>query len=139
MQWSDIPRNPEARMLRQFGGLCVLFFGGLALYGAFAKGNVTGPAIFGAIAAAAGVAALVQPMALKWVFIGWMILAFPIGFVISKIILGTVFLLVFTPVALVFRLIGRDALGLKRKPAGAATYWQPKSQPADPRRYLKQY
>jgi hypothetical protein len=139
MKWSDIPRDPTRRMLRQFGGLCVLFFGGLAAYGAIFEGNTTGPAIFGTIAAVAGLAAIVEPMLLKWVFIGWMILAFPIGFVISQIILVSVFLLVFTPVALTFRLIGRDALGLKRKPAGAQTYWQPKSQPADPRRYLKQY
>ena len=32
MQWSEIPKNPSERMLRQFGGLCVLFFGGLAIY-----------------------------------------------------------------------------------------------------------
>jgi hypothetical protein len=139
MKWSDIPRNPDARTLRQFGGMCVLFFGGLALYGSLVKGNVTGPVVFGLAAAAAGVLALVNPMLLSGVFVGWMILAFPIGFVISKLILAAVFLLVFTPVALTFRLIGRDALGLRRKPGKADTYWMPKSQPADPGRYLKQY
>lgn len=139
MKWSDIPRNPDARILRQFGGLCVLFFGGLALYGAVVKGHVTGPVVFGIVAAVAGIAALVRPMALGPVFVGWMILAFPIGFVISNLILLGVFAFVFTPVALIFRLIGRDALGLRKKPPSAGTYWMPKTQPADPRRYLKQY
>lgn len=139
MQWSDIPRNPSARMLRQFGGLCVLFFGGLAAYGALVKGNSTGPVLFALIAAIAGTLAVIRPSLLKGVFIGWMILAFPIGFIVSKIILLTVFIVIFTPVALVFRLIGRDALILKKRSGNTDSYWLPKSQPSDPSRYLKQY
>lgn len=139
MKWSDIPRNPTDRMLRQFGGLCVLFFGGLAIYGALVKGNVTGPAIFGLAALFAGVLALVRPRLLAGIFVGWMMLTFPIGFVVSKIILLAVFLLVFTPVALVFRLIGRDALLLKKRSGPNTTYWVAKSQPVDASRYLKQY
>lgn len=138
MKWSDIPRNPTDRMLRQFGGLCVLFFGGLALYGWLAKGHQTGPLIFGLAAVVAGLLALVRPRLLAGIFVGWMILAFPIGFVVSHIILLAIFLLVFTPVALVFRLIGRDALILKKRGPNE-TYWVAKTQPANPSRYLNQY
>lgn len=139
MQWSDIPKNPSKRMLRQFGGLCVVFFGGLALYGAVSKGHVTGPLCLGLIAFLAGLLAVTRPALLKGIFIGWMILAFPIGFVVSKLILLSVFLLVFTPVSLIFRVIGRDALILKKRTGTQATYWLPKVQPTDPGRYLKQY
>ena len=31
MKFSDIPRNPDNRMLRQFAGLWILFFGAIAL------------------------------------------------------------------------------------------------------------
>ena len=139
MKWSDIPRNPTDRMLRQFGGLCFLFFGGLALYGAIVKGNITGPLILGLAAIATGILGLTRPRLLAGLFVGWMILVFPIGFVVSRLILLAVFLVVFTPVALVFRLIGRDALVLKKRTGPNATYWMPKSQPSDPARYLKQY
>ncbi len=65
-------------------------------------------------------------------------LAFPIGWVISHVILALVFYGLFTPLALVFRLIGRDALVLRRSPS-ARGYWQPRPQVTDPRRYLKQF
>ena len=43
-----------------------------------------------------------------------MIAAFPIGWTISRLMLAALFYLVFTPMALVFRLMGRDALHLRR-------------------------
>jgi len=45
---------------------------------------------------------------------------------------------VFTPVALVFRLIGRDALSRRRRP-DLDSYWQPKPPAAGPRSYFKQF
>ena len=57
-----------------------------------------------------------------------MIAAFPIGWTVSKIVLGAVFLLVFTPVALVFRLTGRDALQLRR--GSGRSYWTGKPAPS---------
>ena len=32
MQWSDIQFNPPRKVLRQFAGLWIAFFGGLALW-----------------------------------------------------------------------------------------------------------
>lgn len=139
MQWSDIPKNPADKMLRQFGVLCFLFFGGFSIYHISIRPNFYLSLVFAIIAILAGLAAIVKPVTLKYIFIGWMILAFPIGFIVSKIILLSVFLLVFMPVSLIFRLIGRDALALRRKSTQSSTYWLPKQQPADPSRYLRQY
>ena len=63
---------------------------------------------------------------------------FPIGFVVSKLVMATAFYAVLTPLALVMRWTGRDALVLKR-PVGAKTYWSEKTQPADAKRYLSQF
>ncbi|MFM7315814.1 MAG: SxtJ family membrane protein [Isosphaeraceae bacterium] len=139
MQWSDIPKKPTDKMLRQFGLLCLVFFGGIAIYGLYSESNNQGSVAFALIAFLSGLAAILKPSLLKYIFIGWMILAFPIGFVVSKILLLSIFLLVFMPVSLIFRLIGRDALALRRKSAQTDTYWLPKQQPADPSRYLRQY
>jgi len=52
-------------------------------------------------------------------------------------VLGVAYYLLFTPLALVFRLIGRDALSLKRR-SDARTYWAPRNGTQEPRRYLRQ-
>ena len=44
----------------------------------------------------------------------------------------------FTPIGLVFRLIGRDPLQRARR-AGVESYWAPKPAPADVRSYFKQF
>ena len=41
MKFSDIPRNPDNRMLRQFAGLWILFFGVMALAQHFRSQNTT--------------------------------------------------------------------------------------------------
>jgi hypothetical protein len=81
---------------------------------------------------------LAWPRAIKPIFIGWMALVYPIGWVVSHVILGILFYGMFTPVALIFRIIKRDALGLKPQPQGA-TYWLPKPNAPDKAKYLRQF
>ena len=56
----------------------------------------------------------------------------------SRLVLGFLFYGLFTPLAFVFRVLGRDALGLKRR-ADAPTYWQAKPVVTDMNRYLQQF
>jgi hypothetical protein len=72
------------------------------------------------------------------IYVAWMVLAFPIGWTISQIILALMFYGLFTPIGLIFRIIGRDPLHRARQP-GLESYWSPKTTPADPRRYFKQF
>ena len=41
MQWSDIPFHPPRKTLRQFAGLWLVFFGGMALWQALVRGHPT--------------------------------------------------------------------------------------------------
>jgi hypothetical protein len=134
MRWSDIPRNPPESTLRQFAALCLVIFGALA-WQSWSRGQVGVASVFAALAVGLGVPGLVQPRLLRRVFVGWMMLVFPIGFAVSQLVLGLIFYGLFTPLALLFRLIGRDALGLKRAPE-TATYWRTKPMPADVKRYF---
>lgn len=68
------------------------------------------------------VTAIAVPVALHWPRIVWMAITTRIAKVVSFVLLGVIFYGVVTPVALLFRLIGRDALH-RRLDAGAATYW----------------
>jgi len=138
MQWSDIPRHPPPSRLRQFAALWIVFFGGLAAWQGLWHGRTAVAIACAILAATLGPLGLVRPAALRPIFVGWMMLAFPIGWVVSHVLLALVFYGLFTPLAVVFRLIGRDALALRRSPS-ARSHWQPRPQVTDPRRYFKQF
>ena len=137
MQWSDVIKPPPDRMLRQFAGLSLVIFGGIAAWRAY-SGTVDGWTIGWALAAVLiGGVGLVAPRAVRPIYQGWMILAFPIGWTVSKVVLGATLYLLFTPVALFFRLIGRDALKLRSR--ASASYWQSKPGAKSGEEYLRQF
>ena len=137
MQWSDVSFTPSSRMLRQFAGLLIVVFGGIAVwYGV--HGQVGLAVTCGAVAAVMGPIGLVAPQAIRLIFVAWMVLVFPIGWTVSRVLLALLFYLVFTPLGLVFRLIGRDPLHLKSQ-VHRASYWTPKKQPTEMRSYLRQF
>lgn len=135
MRFSDLPRNPDVRTLRQFAGLWILFFGAIGALQLY-KGNPWGWLIIG-LAVGGGVSGLIRPMVLKPIFVTWMIVAFPIGWLVSHVILACVFYGLFAPLGFMLKLTGHDPLR-QRKPL-SATYWEAKAQQKDMRRYLKQF
>ncbi len=125
--------NPRPRQLRQFGAIALAAFPLAAWLWA------SGPAGWSLAAAGmvwAGVG-LVRPAAVKPLYLALCAVAVPIGWVIGEALLAIVYYFVFLPVGLAMRLVGRDPLQRKldRK---AASYWQPKRQPAGPSSYLRQ-
>ena len=83
---------------------------------------------------------VVWPRALKYVYLGWMEVAFLLGFVMSNILLTLLFFLVMTPIGLVARLFGKDFLSLKLDRA-APTYWirRQRKGPTPPTEYERQF
>jgi hypothetical protein len=64
--------------------------------------------------------------------------AFPIGWVVSHVMLALIYYGVMTPIGLVMRLLGRDPL--KRKlDRSADTYWEPREPIANSKRYFQQF
>jgi hypothetical protein len=136
MQWADVVRVPTRSHLRQFAGLWIVFFGGLALSRAW-SGRFDGTAqATAAIAITFGVIGLWRPLVMRWVFTGWMVVAFPIGWTVSRIMLALLYYVVFTPMGLALRLIGRDALGLRR-PRGESC-WVERPAVVEAKTYLRQ-
>jgi len=80
------------------------------------------------------------PRVLKPIYIGWMSLAFVLGFVVSTTLLTLIFYLVVTPVGLIARLAGRDFLNRKFD-RRIATYWirRDRSSSAQARNYEQQF
>jgi hypothetical protein len=138
MRWYDIPFSPTTRVLRQFAGMWLAFFSALAAWEAFGRGRMLWAAALFVLALAIGPLGLARPRLIRPVFVAAMILAYPIGWVVSHVLLAVVFFGLFLPVALVFRLKGRDALRLKPQ-HGLDTYWIAKPAPTDMGQYYRQF
>ena len=128
--------HPGPRQLRQFGvGVLVLLagFAGSLWYrsGSLRAGVI--PAILGAAVCLIG---LLFPFALRPVYRLLALVALPIGWVVSELVLRIVFYVVLTPLGVLFRIMGRDALHLRRR--DASTYWWETKREKEPSSYFRQ-
>jgi hypothetical protein len=126
--------HPTDRQLRQFGLIALVALPGLGWLWRLGMPATQVLAVLGVVSA---IAALLYPRGLKYPFIALCLMSLPFGIVVGEVVLLLSFVTIFVPLALVFRLLGRDALerGIDAK---AATYWQPKAAPAGPASYLRQ-
>ncbi|MBY0526144.1 MAG: hypothetical protein K2R98_22310 [Gemmataceae bacterium] len=135
MQWRDIPFSPTKQTLRWFGVLLA----GLLVVLAW-RWSAEGPwypIVLGLCAFDVLVAAVFRPSLLRLLYVGWMVAVFPIGWAVSHVLLGVLFYGIFTPLGLVFRLIGRDPLCRRRSEVDS--YWTPKPMPTDVSSYFRQF
>jgi hypothetical protein len=130
--------HPPTHQVRQFGLLALVFCSLIAGWSWYQHGFSTYVGVVGTIGLVLGFLAMVWPGGLRYVNVALMVAAYPIGLVMSFLVLLVIWYGVFTFVAIIFRLIGRDALQ-RSFDSAAPTYWQPKAMPTDPRRYLRQY
>ena len=129
----EINWNPPNRQLKQFGAVSLF---ALPLIGLLWKATWPVIGMLAAIGGVIAVLALIFPRAVKPLFVGLSVLTIPIGIVVGEIVLLSVFVLVFVPMGLVFRLIGRDSLRLRRQQT--TTWWQEKAQPRGAASYYRQ-
>ena len=78
-----------------------------------------------------------RPRLVSPVFWALMLLATPIGLVVGELAMLSLYLLVFCPMALIFRLRKRDALGISA--SSRQTYWSEKSEPTSSESYYRLY
>ena len=64
--------------------------------------------------------------------------AVPIAWVVSHLVLVTIFYLVLTPIGLIMRLFGHDPLNARFDP-DAKSYWQRRPEKTDSARYFRQF
>jgi hypothetical protein len=83
-------------------------------------------------------ASRLEPRLVRPVFIGLMLLAWPIGMAISIALMASIYYLLFTPTALVFRVLGRDPLNRKQDPE-ATSYWVTRQGARSAKSYLRLY
>jgi hypothetical protein len=120
--------KPSQEKIRVFGRNLALFAVLLAALG-LARGQRERAAWTLAGGVALGGLTWLLPVIGRLVYLGWMSVAFVIGTCMSSILLAVFYYLVITPLGLLFRLRGRDALALR--PGKRASYWMPLGTPED--------
>lgn len=138
MTLKDLTLHPTSRALRQFSAAWLVFLVAWGAYWGLVRHQAGLGLGLGVLGAGVGVAGLAWPPCVRWLYVAAMALAFPVGWVVSLLLLAVMYFLIITPVALYFRLRGRDLLGLRPQP-GRESFWVPKQMPDDIRRYFKQY
>ncbi|MFN0019141.1 MAG: hypothetical protein ACKVP0_12835 [Pirellulaceae bacterium] len=150
----EINWRPDRKQLRQFGlaaapllplgAWCVttetsvirwLWSGTPLLWD---SGNLTIVALAAVIGALAATLAIAKPELHKFPFLFLSILTSPIGMVLGEVLVAVIYFGIFTPLAVLFGLLGRRPLDwrLNRQ---AATYWQPKKYRRTPASYFQQF
>jgi hypothetical protein len=115
-------RNAAARppSERSFAWVFAAFFAALALWPAW-RGR---PVRWWALGAAVLVflAGLIRPSVLRIPNVIWFRFGSLLNRIVSPVVTSLLFFVVFTPLALILRMGGKDLLRLRRDP-GAASYW----------------
>lgn len=148
MSLVKIDLDPDPSTLRSFGLIALFAFPALAglvwwreglLFFSFST-ETAGAVARGlaSIGLAAGLLSALYPRALRPLYLGLTLLTFPIGFVMSPVILAALYFLVLTPVGLVLRLVGSDPMQ-RALDQSASTYWEEKAPVTDSQSYFKQY
>jgi hypothetical protein len=132
--------HPSARMLRQFAWVALFAFPllGLLLHHKWAL-----PWTWFWVLAALGISVFAADLlgVRAWsraVFVGLSLVSVPIGIVLSWILVRLIYWGVFTPIAALFRLFGRDAMHRKLDSA-QQSYWVDRGPERAPASYFKLY
>ncbi len=133
-----IERQPTRKQLIQFSLIWLGFFSFVGVILGAASGDWRRMVIWIGVGGLMPLFAVLRcRLVVRWVFIGLSVVTFPIGWVLSWVILAIIYFLVVTPIAIVLRRIGKDPMERNWKPDGS--YWVERDEPDDVPRYTRQF
>lgn len=139
MSLIEINWHPDQKQLRSFGLIALIATALISLILYFVKGVSI---YWAAVIFGFGFIIFISSRSfLKLTKVFYLVLTavtIPIGFVASFLLLAIFYFLLITPLALIFRLVGRDPLHRKFDP-NISSYWVAHSQPEDFDRYFHQF
>jgi hypothetical protein len=136
MSMIRITKNPSARQLVVFAASWFVFLGALGLAG-WLRGRHRHAEVLWALAAALPLAGLASRGIVRIAFVGLSYATYPIGIVVSNVVLALVYYLALTPIGLTMRLFRYDPLA-RTFDAEAASYWIPRKTNKPAESYFKQ-
>src|SRR5262245_49000301 len=109
------------RQLREFSAIWLVFFCAMGAWQRFANANSKALVVLCALGLLAGLPGLVRPTVIKPLFSLAKALSFPIGWVVTRLLLGFLFFFLFTPLGWLFRRLQRDPLHIRK--LQSTSYW----------------
>jgi hypothetical protein len=139
MSMVTINWNPDKKLLRTFGTIAlhisVILF--LVLY--LLKGmRIEVCLIIFSVGLFIFISSRISLKLTKFIYLGLTLATLPIGLAVSFIVLAAFYFLLLTPLALIFRLFGRDCLNLRFKPS-AKSFWEKRAASPPLERYFRQF
>ena len=132
MKFSEI----ELPSNRKFGFFFTFVFAVAAVY-FYYSANVSWAFVFIVAASIFILITLIKSDALLPINKLWMRFGFLLGMIVSPIVLGVIFFGLFTPIAMLMRLSGRDELRLKY--AQKASHWISRGEPIKSESFKRQF
>ena len=127
---------PPKKYLRQFAAICLPAFCGIGyLVSRRFDAATTGWALaaFGGVCFLVG---MIRPDAIRLVYVSIIAVTLPIGWIVSQVLLRVIYYVILTPLGLLFRVVGRDPLQLRRP--NVESYWVEHAPVADVKSYYRQ-
>ncbi len=134
---AEILQTTEHR-LRVFAGLQILFFGVVALV--LKNSWVTHGVLILILSCsvAIGCIGMISPKWIRPVYVIWMLAVFPIGWLLSHVLLAVVFYIVVTPIGL-WRVRSNGDPLQREWNSEATTYWEKRKPDPPPETYFRQF
>ncbi len=133
-----INKTPSNRELRQFAGIWFPAFwalvGGILIH-KFGLWNVAVP--LWCVAGVVAIVGLIRPPFMRLIYVGMIYAVFPIGWVVSHVLLSALYYLFMTPIGLLMRLVGYDPMTRRFEPE-SKTYWIKRDTTRKPSTYFRQ-
>jgi hypothetical protein len=138
--------DPDRATLRGFGFVALLAFAALALCAwqralMFAalpdSANWVAP-LLAAVGACSALCSVVAPRANRPLYVTLSLLGYPVGLLLSHLIMALLFFGLLAPIALLFRALGRDPLQ-RRFDRSATSYWTAHAKARSKEDYFRQY
>jgi len=135
----EINWHPNRKELRTFATIALLASILISLlFYQFRGLGIQWVVVISSIGAAVFLIAFLSPGTTRLIYLGLTLAALPIGLAVSFILLAALYFGILTPLAIIFRLIGRDALNRKFD-SDVDSYWITHHQPDSLDRYFNQF
>ena len=139
MSFVEINWHPKRKQLQSFGKIALLITAIISLLLYLLKGvAIQWASIIFAIGLIIFLSSITSLRLTRAIYVILTAVTFPIGLVVSFMLLAAFYFLLLAPLGLLFRLTGRDVLGRKFDPT-AESHWQQRKPPESSESYFHQF
>lgn len=135
----EINWSPNRKELRKFGIISLIASVLIALLLYILKGlGIQWAAVILFVGLIIFISSMISFKVTRGIYLGLILVTMPIGLAVSLTLMAIFYFLLLTPLGLLFRLMGRDALGRKFD-SNTKSYWIVRRPPENPDRYFHQF